>query len=109
MIKKLWQKIKNFFKWLWLQLRDKTNIVIFIISFLLLSSEVWIPYLLALITGNNWWWAIGSTCWAFWLAPFTPFLPICLALTFLIRKIYDKIVKRKNDKKNNDDEEKDEK
>ena len=97
-MKKLWLKCKAFIGWILKQLKDKTNIVIFIIVYVVLSSEVWIPYLLAIITGNKWWWGIGSACWAFWLAPFTPFIPICLAVTFGIRKIVDKIRKNRNKK-----------
>lgn len=97
-MKKLWLKCKAFIRWILKQLKDKTNILIFIIVFLVLSSEVWIPYLLAIITGNKWWWGIGSACWAFWLAPFTPFLPLCLAITFGVRKIVDKIQDKHNKK-----------
>lgn len=95
-MKRLWVKCKAFFGWLWKQLKDKTNIIIFVIVFSVLSSEVWIPYLLAIITGNKWWWGIGSACWAFWLAPFTPFLPLCIGITFAIRKIIDKIRNKKD-------------
>lgn len=98
MLRKLWGRLKAFFVWLFKQLRDKTNIVIFFSVFLVLSCEVWIPYLIAIITGIEWWWAVGSACLAFWLAPFTPFVPLCLALTAAVRKIYDKI-KNKKDKK----------
>lgn len=97
-MKRLWIKFKALISWLIKQLKDKKNIVIFIIVFLVLSSEVWIPYLLAIITGNKWWWGIGSACWAFWLAPFTPFLPLCIAITFGVRKILEKIQKHKQTK-----------
>lgn len=97
-MKKLWLKCKAFIRRILKQLKDKTNILIFIIVFLVLSSEVWIPYLLAIITGNKWWWGIGSACWAFWLAPFTPFLPLCFAITFGVRKIVDKIRDKHNKK-----------
>lgn len=97
-MKKLWLKCKAFIRWILKQLKDKTNILIFIIVFLVLSSEVWIPYLLAIITGNKWWWGIGSACWTFWLAPFTPFLPLCIAITFGVRKIVDKIQDKHNKK-----------
>lgn len=98
-MKKIWQKFKNFFLWLLSQLKDKKNIVIFIIVFIVLSSEVWVPYLLAIITGNKWWWGIGSACWAFWLGPFTPFIPICIAVTVGVRKVLDSIQKHKKEKK----------
>lgn len=97
-MKKLWLKCKAFIRWILKQLKDKTNILIFIIVFLVLSSEVWIPYLLAITTGNKWWLGIGSACWAFWLAPFTPFLPLCLVITFGVRKIVDKIRDKHNKK-----------
>ena len=93
MLRKLWAKVKNFVKWLLKTLGDKMNIIIFVIVLLVVSCEVWIPYLIAIITGNEWWWAVGSACWAFWLAPFTPFIPLCIALTAAVRKIYDKIKK----------------
>ena len=87
-------KIKNGIKAVLRQLKDKTNIIIFIIVFFVVSCEVWVPYIIGIITGNAWWFGIGSACWAFWLAPFTPFIPICLALTFLVRKIIDKVRKK---------------
>lgn len=96
-------KVVKTLKWTWVQLKDKTNIVIYIIVNIVVSSEVWIPYLLAIITGNKWWWGIGSACWAFWLAPFTPFTVICIALTFGVRKIYDKLKEKRKNKKEKKD------
>ena len=96
--KNLWGKIKNLWLWIWKQLKNKTNVVIFILCFIVLSCEVWVPYLLFFITKNGWWLGIGSACWAFWLAPFTPFLPLCIGLTIFVRKLYDKIRNRKEKK-----------
>lgn len=93
-------KIKSGLKRLFNTLKDKTNILIFVIVFLVLSSEVWCSYLIGLITGNAWWFGIASVCWLFWLGPFTPFLPLCLAITFAVRKVIDKI--RKTQQKRND-------
>lgn len=95
LIKKAAETCKTFLRKIMAQLKDKTNVIIFLIVFAVLSSEVWVPYLIAIITGNKWWWAVGSACWAFWLAPFTPFLPLCLVVTFCVRKIYDKIKRKK--------------
>ena len=97
---KLWSKTKQLISWIWKQLKDKTNLIIFVICFIVLSSEVWLPYLLGIIFHNAWLIGVGSACWAFWLAPFTPFLPLCIALTLGVRKIYDKIKSRKGKKKN---------
>lgn len=98
MLRKIWKKIKAFVKWVFNQLKDKTNIVIFLIVVAVVSSEVWIPFILAIVTGIEWFWAVGSACWAFWLAPFTPFIPLCIAITFGVRKIVDKIRKNKKSK-----------
>ncbi len=95
-MRKLWNKVVHGLKKLLAALKDKVNIVIFIITFLILSSEVWVMYLMYFITGDLWFLGIGSACWAFWLAPFTPFLPLCLAITFFVRKIYDKIKAKKS-------------
>lgn len=94
-MRKVFKKIVDGIKKILVQLKDKTNIVIFILTFLVLSSEVWGMYLLYFITGNAWFLAIGSICWSFWLAPFTPFIPLCIVVTIAIRKIYDKIRKKK--------------
>lgn len=93
-MKRLRKKFLSLLKAIIKQLKDKTNIIIFIVVFLVLSSEVWVPILLGIITKNAWWYGIGATCWAFWLAPFTPFLPLCLGITFAVRKAYDALKKR---------------
>lgn len=93
-MRRLWRKFLNLLKALFRQLKDKTNIIIFIIVFLVLSCEVWVPIILGIVTQNAWWYGIAATCWAFWLAPFTPFLPLCVALTFAVRKAYDALKKR---------------
>lgn len=93
------KKIKNLFKWIFEQLKDKKNLIIFAIVTVILSSEVWIMYLLYFITGNAWFLGIGSACWAFWLAPATPFLPLCIAITIGIRKLLDKKAKNKTQSK----------
>lgn len=93
-MKRLRKKFLSLLKAIIKQLKDKTNIIIFIVVFLVLSSEVWVPILLGIITQNAWWYGVGATCWAFWLAPFTPFLPLCLGITFAVRKAYDALKKR---------------
>lgn len=94
----LWYYIKADIKRIFRRLLNRRTIVIFIIVFILLSSEIWVPYLIYFITGSNLCLCIGSTCWAFWLQPFTPFLELCIALTLVIdnlwRRNYAKIRSR---------------
>ena len=99
-MKRILNKSKSLLKWLWTQLKDWRNLIIFSIVFLVISCEVWVPYLLGVITGDGYWFAIGSACWAFWLAPFTPFLPLCIVITLGIRKLLDKIKERHHENRN---------
>ena len=80
------------FKWIWVNIRDWKTALIFGLVFLVVSSEVWVPYLLGFIFNNNWLIGIGSTCWAFWLAPGTPFMVICIGLTMAVKALLNRII-----------------
>lgn len=92
----IFRKIKSFVIWTYKQLKDWKNLLIFAVVFVIVSCEVWVPYLIGVITGDAYWYGIGSLCWAFWLAPGTPFITLCILITIAIRKIIDKIFKRRN-------------
>lgn len=93
--KLVWFYFKKPFVWIKNSIKDIHTLIIFIIVFLAISIEVWVPYLFAIITWgtdfSKWCLGFASTCWLFWLLPFTPFLPLCIALTFIIKGIFDKI------------------
>lgn len=98
-MKKIIHLITKPFKRLRINLKDIKTLVIFIIVFLVLSSEVWVFYLLGFIFSDTDFGkrclGIGSACWLFWLGPFTPFLPLCIAITFGIKALFNKIRFRK--------------
>lgn len=94
-MKKFSKKIKAVLQSVVNQLKDWKNWLIFLIVCAVVGCEVWVPALIGLLSGNAWWYGIAAVCWAFWLAPFTPFFPLCLAVTFAVRKIIDKLNKRK--------------
>lgn len=81
--------------WLWANIRDWRTAVIFVLTFITLSVEVWLPYLIYFITGSAWWLGIGSACWLFWLGPGTPFLPLCICITIGIKALFNKINNKK--------------
>lgn len=97
--KLVWYYIKKPFVWLKDNIKDWRTAIIFIIVFLVLSCEVWVPYLLGIISWgtdfSKWCFGIASACWLFWLGPGTPFLPICIGLTILIKSLFNKIRFRK--------------
>ena len=88
------------FVWLWYNIRDWRTFVIFVIVFLVMSSEVWVPYLISIITWgtslSKWMLGVASACWLFWLGPFTPFIPLCVTITIFIKEIFNHVkIKRK--------------
>lgn len=87
------------FKWLWVNIRDWRTAIIFGIVFAVLSSEVWVPYLIGLITWGTelsaWMFGVASACWLFWLGPGTPFMVICIGLTIGVKTLWNKITKKK--------------
>lgn len=94
----VWFLLSFPFIWIWVNIRDWRTAIIFIIVFLIVSSEVWLMYLLYFITGNAWFLGIGSACWIFWLGPGTPFLPLCIGITIGIKAFFNKIKERRHEK-----------
>lgn len=96
-MKKIKQKIINFFKWIWTEIKDWHNIIILLIvapvffALCVLPVTVglfFVDYKIHIITAC-------SIVTAFWVGPFTPFWPICIAITLTLRKIIDKFIKPK--------------
>ncbi len=92
------------FIWIWINIRDYRTAIIFVIVFIIVSSEVWVPYLIGAIFWNNEalrisMFSFGSACWLFWLGPGTPFLVVCISLTIAVKGIFNKIKARKNKNK----------
>nr|DAE44641.1 MAG TPA: hypothetical protein [Caudoviricetes sp.] len=79
--------IKNDLKRLIKQLGNWKTLLIFFIVCAIMSSEVWVMYILGWVLHNQWFIHIGNICWLWWAGPFTPFIPICVAITLFIQKI----------------------
>lgn len=90
----MWKKIKSFFVGLWHDLKDWKTFILFLIVCLVIGAPVWVPLLLGIIFKNGWLISIAGAVEAFWLAPFTPFIPLCVTITFIIKKILNKIFKK---------------
>lgn len=101
-IKKLWFWFSYPFRWLFMECHDWRFFLIFIIVMLVMSSEVWVFYILSFINWGSdfskWCLGIATACWAFWLGPFTPFIPLCIAITIGIKTLIDKIKNRRKKK-----------
>ena len=86
-----WCLLLRFFK------RNPSIIVTFAISAALVSSSVWVFYLVALIVGldsplGKSMVGIGSAVWTWWLiGPGSPFIGVCLALAISLEALWRKI------------------
>lgn len=104
--KKLKAWLKWFFiyplKWMWVNFRDWRIVAIFSVWCAVLSSEVWVSYLMALMTlgtsASAWWLGIANACWAWWLIPdpLSQFMFYVIFLTIGTKAVLDRIAgKRK--------------
>lgn len=97
------EKIKRFFKNIWEECKDVKTLIILLIVILIVYSPVWGGYLLYFIFKLNIFLVVATACAAFWAGPFTPFFPLCIAITLAIKKL----LKRKN-RKNPENKDKEE-
>ena len=87
MFKKLWDKFKKFLFRIKTECRDLRTIVLFVIVCAVVYSPVWLGFTIFAVFGFKWALIAATTCCAFWAGPFTPFFPICIALTFAIKRL----------------------
>lgn len=94
----VWHLLTFSFIWMFYNIRDWKTAVIFIIVNVVVSIEVWLPYLLAFITRGTDFSKVmlsaGSACWLFWLGPGTPFIPLCIGITIAIKNFLNKKFKK---------------
>lgn len=94
MFRKLWEKVKSFFRWILDECRDWRTVVLLIAVVAAVYSPVWVGYLLKLIFGWQWAAVMATAVLVFWAGPFTPFFPVCVALTLAIKKWWEKRKKK---------------
>lgn len=73
--------------WLAAELKDRRNWIVFSVVYLTMTAPTWIGWLLYFITGNTWHLTYSVAYMAFWALPFTPLIPLCLAITFAVRNL----------------------
>ncbi len=97
MLKSLWKKVifevKRFFRYIWRECKDWRTIPILLVVMTIVYSPVWLCYLLYVLFGLNWCLAVATACLAFWAGPFTPFFPLCIAITCGIKRLIFKMPK----------------
>lgn len=95
----LWFNFIYVWKWLFTQFRDWHFIITFFIVMAVVGIEVWLPLVLGLIFKGTPFGAkclyVSGICEAFWLAPLTPFIPLCIVITMSIQEIKIKAKRKK--------------
>lgn len=66
-------------------------------------TPVWGGYLLHILFKIKWGSVVATTYLAFWAGPFTPYFPLCIAITLGIKRLFEKR-KNNNDDKADEDE-----
>ena len=99
---RVWLVVAWPWKWLWMACHDWRMVLIYVGWMAVVGCEVWVPLVIAWLTTDSslraWMLSIAGTCEAFWLGPFTPFMPLCIALTIGTKALIDKAVERKSRK-----------
>ena len=78
--------------WLKDQLGDRRTILLYFVVLAVMYSPVLIGYPLYFLLGWKWCLILASSYLLFWAGPFTPFIPISIAITLVLKK---KLFKKK--------------
>ena len=103
LIKKLIETVKNLIKWIWSECKDWRTLIVFIIVYCVVMSPVIVGYTLYFVTKNEWHLTYASVWLVFWFGPFTPLVPLCIAISLGIKKLL-KIKKKHNEEKQRKEE-----
>lgn len=94
LVRKIIDKIKNFLKWIWSECKDWRTVLLLVAVIVVVYSPVWVCYLLYIVFRWSWSFAVATAVLAFWAGPFSPFFPICIAITLGIKKRVLKAVRK---------------
>ena len=85
-MKNLKEKIKEFIKWVIDECKDWKTLVILLIIMAIVYFPTWGGFLFYYIFKWKWCFAVATAYFAFWMGPFTPFFPLCIAISIGIKK-----------------------
>lgn len=98
MFNKIKEKTINFCKWVWQECKDWHTLVLFLVVVFLMYTPVWGGYLLHILFDIKWGSVVATAYLAFWAGPFTPYFPLCIAITLGIKKLIEKVKSKSNKK-----------
>ena len=84
------EKIINFCRWIKSEIKDRNTAILFCIVVAIMYSPVWCGYLLYFLFHWGACFVAASAYLAFWAGPFTPFFPLCIAITLFLKRVMEK-------------------
>ena len=88
------ERIKKTWKWLRKHVLNREMLLWVIIAEAIFWSPCIVTGFLA-ITVSQWWWTAFGAIIAFWAGPFTPAVPLQIALAMGLKKLYQAIKNRR--------------
>nr|DAH66708.1 MAG TPA: protein of unknown function (DUF4191) [Bacteriophage sp.] len=88
------ERIKKAWQWLRKHVINREMLLWVIIAELIF----WLPCIVSAVLAwiiSPWWWTVFGAYVAFWAGPFTPAMPLQFGLAIGLKKLYEKIRKRK--------------
>ncbi len=85
-------------EWLKNNIFVKDMVIYIIIAAIVFYIPLWVFIYFAKVTGNSYLYGAGLAYVAFWAGPFTPTIPIILAIAVFLKKIFGKKKKQSGEK-----------
>jgi hypothetical protein len=90
-------RLEKWYIWLKKNIFIKEMFIYIVIAALIFYIPLWIFIYYGKLTGNDYLYGLGIAYVAFWAGPFTPTIPIILAIAIFLKQIIKKIYHRKED------------
>jgi len=90
-------KCKTMLKRLWNECKNVETLALFFLVVIVLYTPAWGGLFLYAVTGQEWYLAGATSYVLFWAGPFTPFFPLCLAITLGLRRLFLRRASRRSD------------
>ena len=99
LITKIWNKCKDLLLWVWAECKDWKTLALLGFICVVIGLPVWGGVLLGLLFHWEWAYAVAAICWAFWMLPGAPFFAMCVSITLIIKRLYEKNAQRRQERR----------
>lgn len=94
-LNRLKRKLIRFIMWIIRECKNWQTILLLLVVATIIQIPTWGGFLLYFIFGFEWALAVGTIAAIFWAGPFSPFWIVCVTVTLAIKKLIEKIFRRR--------------